>query len=115
MMKIYVAGPMSGIPDHNFPAFHAAADRLSAAGYDVVNPAAHPLPCGCNGADLCGSEHTRAEYLRKSLILMLQRADGVALLPGWERSRGATLEREIAETLDMPVRMVDEWLVSEAA
>jgi hypothetical protein len=114
-MRLYVAGPMRSYPDRNFPAFHAAADRLSAAGYDVVNPAAHPLPCGCNGTDLCGSEHIWAEYLRKSLILMLQHADGVALLPGWERSRGATLECEIATTLGMPVRMVDEWLVSEAA
>lgn len=110
MMKIYVAGPMSGIPDYNFSAFHAAADRLSAAGYGVVNPAAHPLPCGCNGADLCGSEHTWAEYLRKSLILMLCHADGVALLPGWEESHGATVEVDLAETLGVPIRMVDHWL-----
>ena len=38
-MIIYIAGPMTGRPDLNFPAFHAAATTLRDAGFDVVNPA----------------------------------------------------------------------------
>jgi hypothetical protein len=37
--RIYIAGPMTGLVEHNFPAFHAAADRLRKAGWDAVNPA----------------------------------------------------------------------------
>ena len=38
-MRIYVAGPMTGHPQLNFPAFHTEAARLRALGYEVVNPA----------------------------------------------------------------------------
>src|SRR5690606_26470176 len=39
MKRIYIAGPMTGLPDLNFPAFHAEAARLRSRGVDVVNPA----------------------------------------------------------------------------
>ena len=37
--RLYLAGPMTGLPELNFPAFHAEAARLRALGYEVVNPA----------------------------------------------------------------------------
>ena len=37
--SIYIAGPMTGIVDYNFQAFHAAAKDLRAKGYTVFNPA----------------------------------------------------------------------------
>ena len=39
--RVYVAGPMTGIAEHNFPAFNAAAASLRAAGWHVENPADH--------------------------------------------------------------------------
>lgn len=39
--RIYLAGPMTGLPEHNFPAFHAEAARLRGLGYHVENPAEH--------------------------------------------------------------------------
>jgi hypothetical protein len=36
---IYISGPMSGLPNLNFPAFYAAQAKLEAEGYKVVNPA----------------------------------------------------------------------------
>ena len=43
MKRIYLSGPMSGLPELNFPAFHAEAARLRALGFEVVNPADFPL------------------------------------------------------------------------
>ena len=47
MTRIYLAGPMSGLPELNYPAFHAKAAELRAAGHHVENPAENPAPpCG---------------------------------------------------------------------
>ena len=89
-MKWYIAGPMSGLPELNFPAFHAKAAELRAQGFDAVNPAeinADPAA----GWNAC----MRAD------IAQLVTCDGVVLLPGWERSRGASLEAHIAHALGM--------------
>jgi hypothetical protein len=112
METLYIAGPMTGIQEFNFPAFRQAAQQLRDAGHVVVSPHEWPLPCGC--VDLpprCGAvDHAWAEFLRSDLIVLLNHAEGVALLPGWEKSRGATLEVHVAEALGMPVRPLDEWL-----
>lgn len=98
-MKLYVAGPMTGVPRYNFPAFRAAAAALHGRGYDVLDPSRH-------GADRPG--YGWSNYMRLGLRDVLA-ADGVALLPGWESSRGATLEIQVAEALDMPIRALNEW------
>lgn len=92
MKRIYVAGPMTGLPDFNFPAFHAAADRLRSLGHHVENPADHGVIDG----------HEWADYMRMD-IGQLVTCDAIFLLPGWEKSKGATLERHIAQALGMPV------------
>lgn len=97
--SLYVSGPMSGLPGLNFPAFHAAAARLRAAGYEVVNPAElNPDPCA-----------TWADCMRADIKALMD-CDGIALLPGWERSKGATLETQIAWALSMPVLVEVRWL-----
>ena len=88
--RIYLAGPMSGIDAFNYPLFFAESDRLHKLGYSVENPAANP------------EQADWASYLRVALTQMLT-CEGVALLPGWERSRGACLEVHVAEALGMPV------------
>jgi len=89
--RIYLSGPMTGHQDHNFPAFHAAADRFRKAGWDVANPAEN-----FGGR----TDLPREVYLRAD-VAMLARCDAVALLPGWERSRGATLEAVLAAELGL--------------
>jgi len=90
--RIYVAGPMTGIEDFNFPAFNAAAETLRAAGYIVENPADHGLVEGADWADYLAYDLTR-----------LGLCDTIYLLPGWEKSKGAQLEFLIAERLGMAV------------
>lgn len=92
MKRIYIAGPMSGLPEANYPAFNTAAHRLRALGFEVENPAENPEP-------KCG---TWLGYMRMA-IRQLVTCDGVALLPGWRGSRGARIERWLAGMLGLIV------------
>jgi hypothetical protein len=87
--RIYIAGKMSGIADFNYPAFHAEAARLRAIGFHVENPAENSPQATWQG------------YMRQALRQMMT-CDAVALLPGWERSRGAQIERALA--IDLGIR-----------
>jgi hypothetical protein len=104
MTRIYISGPMTGLPDLNFPAFHAAAARLRAAGYEVVNPAEiNP------GSDMSWAQCMRAD------IKALCDCDTIALLPGWMDSSGAHLEMHIAHRLGMAVRGFEHFLEGGAS
>lgn len=103
-MKIYIAGPMTGYPDFNYPAFHYAATVLRAKGFDVINPAE------LHGSEDSGGDHTWEWYLRAALKALLD-CDEIVLLPGWEASRGAVLEEHVANALGMPV---SQWEGSSA-
>lgn len=111
---IYVSGPMAGYPEHNFPAFKDATARLRAAGFKVLCPTECAMPCGCEGALAVCDEgpHDWADFVRWDLVAMLQEARALAMLPGWENSRGARLERHVALALKMRVRPLEDWLAS---
>lgn len=99
MKRVYIAGPMTGLPEYNYPAFNAAAAELRELGYHVENPAENdPPPCG-----------SWEGYMRMSLRQMLT-CELVAVLPGWENSRGAYLEVKTARQLSIEVITFD-WLV----
>lgn len=93
-MIVYISGPMSNMPDLNFPMFHKAAATLRASGYTVVNP-----------AELDEADPKQMEwhqYLRRD-IEHLVKCDAIAMLPGFEKSKGACLELHIARELGMKV------------
>lgn len=90
-MKVYIAGPMTGYVQYNYPAFHAAAKELRGLGFDVSNPAEHfdgdlTLPY--------------ATYLKAAIQALIE-CQAIFLLEGWERSRGANLELGIARALGL--------------
>lgn len=91
-MRVYVAGPMTGLPDLNFPAFHAAAARLRSLGHQVVNPAEINVDPAKGWVECM-----------KANIVELLPCDAIVLLPGWQASRGASLEYDIAVQLGMQV------------
>lgn len=107
-MRVYIAGPMTGLPEHNYPAFDEAEDQLGALGFLPLNPV--HVGAGCVPG-VC--DHDWQWYMRRTLTLMLT-ADRVALLPGWENSRGARIERTLAHDLDIPVSPVEYLLYSDA-
>ncbi len=89
---IYLAGPMSGLPEFNYPAFNEAAALLRAKGHTVLNPAENPVPA-------CG---TWQGYMRLALAQLVQ-CECIVLLPGWSESKGALIERKLAQVLWMDV------------
>jgi hypothetical protein len=96
---LYIAGPMTGHPQFNYPAFHEAAERLTASGYKVLNPAG-------NKRD---REEPWAWFMRDAITMMLQ-ADAIATLIGWQYSRGARIEVELAKSLTIPARTIEQWI-----
>lgn len=92
-MKIYIAGPMSGIPEWNFPAFARAAAALREAGYTVVSP--HEMH---KSSDDQSTQQPWAELMKSALRAMLT-CDSIYLLHGWTNSKGARIEWRLAQDL----------------
>jgi hypothetical protein len=99
MKKIYIAGPMTGLPDFNYPAFNAAAEELRAKGWHVENPAANPVPP-------CESW---VGYMRMALAQLVT-CDAIWLLDGWMASKGAQLEVEVARGLGL--EFTRDWVLA---
>jgi len=90
-MRIFIIGPMSfrADSDHNYPAFQDAAARLRHWGYNVKSP-----------TELDDGNRDRSwEYYMKESLRMLLDCNTIAMLPGWEKSRGAKLELQLAREL----------------
>lgn len=101
-MTIYLAGPMSGYPENNYPAFRSAAAYLRDLGYDVrsAHRVAHRTPEGrYEYGQVEGYAHE--DYLRDDIRVALLPSQAIALLPGWHKSKGAVIEFTLAMGLNM--------------
>lgn len=98
-LTCYVAGPMRGIPEWNFPAFRVAAVMLRGWGFEVFSPAERDIEKGWD------SEYPNArplwEYMTDDLP-MVAKSSVVFFLNGWRESQGATLEYLVARSLGIP-------------
>lgn len=94
--RIYVCGPMTGIAEHNFPAFFEAERLLQREGLVVENPANHG-----SHEWACWADYLRADLPR------LATCEAIYLLPGWEQSQGAMLEIHVARALGLSLRYAD--------
>lgn len=110
---IYIAGPMRGYIDYNFPAFNEAADAFRDGGWDVFNPAERDIEeyGSFEAMDLAYKEDPDG-FLREALAADLEficlEADAIAMLPGWEKSFGARAEHATAVALGLQIIYVDE-------
>lgn len=119
-MKVYLAGPMRGIPEFNFPAFTSAAAVLRERGYFVFSP--HERDIAKHGdiskGNLTGDNDQAVkdhgfdlrEALADDLIFICREAAGIVLLPGWENSKGAQAERATAVALGLEVLSLSDAL-----
>lgn len=103
--SIYIAGPMSGIPEWNYPAFHAAEAKLKAEGWRVFNPAKKDEEDGVideeaktDGDTALAIEKGKFDFRKAYLwdLTQVVRGDGIFMLRGWEQSPGARGEHAAA-------------------
>lgn len=114
-LTLYTAGKMSEIDDWNAPMFLEYELKLWLAGFNVINPTRIDLEAGFDPRGYTGFEKDlgfdRREVLKRDYVAICERADGIALLPGWEDSSGALSERAVGLALPIPVCEVEEWLL----
>jgi Domain of unknown function (DUF4406) len=110
-MDIYLAGPMQGYPEFNFPRFNAVTAALRSQGHRVFNPAEKDIERH-NGVDISKGNATgdltqsKVEHkfslrtaLSDDLDYICNTANCIVLLPGWEKSNGAQAEHRTAVAL----------------
>lgn len=90
---MYLAGPMTGFPDFNYPKFHELADKIREHGFIVRNPAE-----SFNG----DQAQSRATYAVHDAELVAT-CDAVAVMDGWENSAGSRFETHEAALIGIPV------------
>lgn len=103
-MKLYLGGPMTGIPLYNFPAFHEAADVLRKRGHEIVSPAEMDQGDGFDPETDAAESHLH--YMRRDLAAVME-CEGVVMLPGWRQSKGARCEFTVAETCGLALLEYD--------
>lgn len=117
MKRPYVSGPIAGLPEvpreEKLARFARGELSLRRQGYDPINPL---KVRGCRQQDCNGDahrpdgsyNHSWSCWLKYDLIYMLEKADGIAMLPDWQSSPGATLERHVAVSLGWEVISLED-------
>lgn len=101
---VYIAGPMTGLPKHNFPAFDVAASRLRQSGWNVISPADIDRTQGVN--EYTPPEETKAllrTMLKRDFSEILDNCGAMYMLKGWEQSVFGKVEHAIAVGLGMHI------------
>jgi hypothetical protein len=102
----YLAGPMRGIEEYNFPAFHKAAAWLRAEGWEVFSPAERDEADETidQSKDPAGwADHLGLDYFMAFDLKAVCETQAVICLPDWETSQGARLETMVAVEVGHPV------------
>jgi len=100
-MRIYIAGPMSGMPNNGYDSFDRKEKQLREAGWIVINPAEMDRENGLEEE----REFSRADYMQAARrdLIALQTVDAVYMLDGFEDSPGACWEWAYAKELGLSV------------
>ena len=108
---IYVAGPMRGHPDYNYPAFDRLTRVLRAQGWDVVNPADMDRtqfqpdsdPSDFNPDINYEDQEFMRDALKRDMVAICDKCTAVYMMAGWETSKGAKAEHALAKALALEV------------
>jgi len=95
-MKIYISGKITGLPIHDAEAvFETAEKRLKSEGHEPINPMKLPHNHG----------QTWLEYMKEDIKALLE-CDAIYMLNGWQESKGACIEFNIAH--DLGLKIIEE-------
>lgn len=111
MTKVYIAGPMTGIKDWNFPAFFEAERQLEELGYEVINPAHNDgatVQDALQSAGTPESPNNLWSYYMKRDLPQVMNVDMLCVLPGWQISKGARLEVTVARAIGLPLMVLKD-------
>ena len=108
---IYLAGPMRGIKDFNFPAFDRQAELLRKQGWRVVNPAEldrehgspETGPMEYDPATNYNDREFMREALRRDLVAIAEECTAIYMMSGFEQSRGAKAEYQLAKAIGIDI------------
>lgn len=105
MKSIYIAGPMTGYPEFNFPKFFSVQKTLEAKGWKVYNPAQKDVEADVHQMDAYKTGDAAASIkegfdYRAAFMWDCDKVingDGIYMLSGWEKSTGARGEWAVAQ------------------
>jgi nucleoside 2-deoxyribosyltransferase len=106
LKKVYISGPMSGIPELNHSEFEKAEIKMKSFGFEVFNPhkfEEQKTEEFLNKVKNLNENDNWIQFMKVDIVKMIQECEFVLALNNWERSRGATLELFIAKSLGMPI------------
>lgn len=109
LRSAYLAGPMRGIEDYNFPEFRKQTAWLRGLGWTVFSPAERDEqdPDIDHEVDVAGWQGSRGlDYFMAYDLKAVCEMDAVICLPGWENSQGARLETVTAVEVGHPVFVI---------
>ena len=100
---IYVAGPMRGHTDYNYPAFDRQARILKMQGWDVINPAALDREAVMDAREVDYDDEFLREALKRDMVAICDKCTAVYMMSGWEKSTGAKTEWALAKALGLEI------------
>lgn len=111
MRQAYIAGPMRGVKEFNFPLFDEVRDYIKALGWTAVSPADHDRDLGFDWTGAQGTSEEiaaagadRTEFIRWDLAIILSPfTTDIVMLPYWWKSQGARLERDVAKQIGLRI------------
>lgn len=95
---IYIAGPMTGYPEYNWPMFKRVTEYFRGQGMKVV--------CPTENGSIPDVTHYQ-ECIKNSLRTLIE-ANTIAMLPGWLGSKGAMIEAKLAVAMGYKTYLITE-------